>query len=265
MRFSAAAALPLLALAHEDPFAPYKAQLQSVLGKAMSYLPNPGTHDAVAALEAKMGSMRMSTLTLENWRDTLYEHVAPDATAPDEWWVLLTGRNRTCFGEFLHGLRLAPSQRGPALAAAWLTCMAMQGHCAKVEQAFNETAAKFAIAPGSPRMAYLNCDDQPILCNSWSASTGHVWSINMLPAPRHIDIYKKRLNLTTTTSDDLVEAAQGKDGHGWTLLDSWFHPFDGKATELGLAVPWGYIIWAFNLVPNWLLMIVVSFASRSMM
>lgn len=240
MRFSASAlvaALPLLAsAAQEDPFAEYKAQFQQILNTAMSYVPNPGKHDPVAALEAKMGSMRMSTLTLENWKDTLSEHVTPKTTVPDEWWVLISGRNKTCFG-----------------------------HCGKIEQAFNETAAKFAITPGSPRMAYLNCDDQPILCNSWGVGTGYVWSFNMLPPPAEIDIYKKRLNFTTAASSDLVAASKGKDGHGWVKLDSWFHPYNGKAAELGLAVPWGYLVWGFNLVPNWLFMILVSFASRSMM
>lgn len=147
-----------------------------------------------------------------------------------------------------------------------LTYCQKKGHCGKVEQAFNETAAKFAILPGSPYMGMLNCDDQPILCNAWSAGAGSVWSINMLPAPAAVDIYKKRLNLTTTTSEDLVKLrTESKEKAGFVLLDSWFHPFNGKVTELGLAVPYGYVMWAFGLVPNWLFMLIVSFASRSMM
>ncbi|KFG79396.1 hypothetical protein MANI_009532 [Metarhizium anisopliae] len=241
MRVSASAiiaALPLLASAQEDPLAQYKAQFQTFMDKMSGYIPNPGTHDPVAALEAKLGSMKMSTLTLENWKETLYEPVAPGATVPTEWWVLISGRNKTCFG-----------------------------HCGKVEQAFNETAAKFAILPGSPHMGMLNCDDQPILCNAWSAGAGSIWSINMLPAPATVDIFKKRLNLTSTTSEDLVKlnSAESKQAAGFVPLDSWFHPFNGKATELGLSVPYGYVMWAFGLVPNWLFMLIVSFASRSFM
>ncbi|TWU78861.1 hypothetical protein ED733_007586 [Metarhizium rileyi] len=241
MRFSASAvvaALPLLASAQEDPLAQYKAQFQTVMDNFAAYIPNPGTYDPVAALEAKLGSMKMSTLSLENWKETLYEPVAPGATVPTEWWVLITGRNKTCYGQ-----------------------------CGKVEQAFNETAAKFAILPDSPHMGMLNCDDQPILCNAWSAGAGSVWSINMLPAPATIDIYKKRLNLTTTTSEDLfkLKNAVSKEAAGFVLVDSWFHPFNGKAAELGLSVPYGYIMWAFGLVPNWLFMLIVSFASRSFM
>ena len=110
MRFSASAvvaALPLLASAQEDPLAQYKAQFQNFLGQMSSYIPNPGAHDPVAALEAKVGSMRMHTLTLENWKDTLYEPVAPRATVPEEWWVLVTGRNKTCFGESPHETSLS--------------------------------------------------------------------------------------------------------------------------------------------------------------
>jgi hypothetical protein len=116
-------------------------------------------------------------------------------------------------------------------------------------------------------MGMLNCDDQPILCNAWSAGAGSIWSINMVPAPAPVDIYKRRLNLTSTTSEELVKlrSAESKEKAGFVLLDSWFHPFNGKAAELGLSVPYGYVMWAFGLVPNWLFMLIVSFASRSMM
>lgn len=114
-------------------------------------------------------------------------------------------------------------------------------------------------------MGVLNCDDQPILCNSFSTGTGLLWAIDMLPAPAHIDIYQKRLNLSSTTSDDLVALHAAKDRKGFALLDSWFHPFNGKATDLQLSVPFGYAVWAFNLVPNWLFMLLVSFGSRTMM
>lgn len=113
-------------------------------------------------------------------------------------------------------------------------------------------------------MGLLNCDDQPVLCNAWSASAGSIWAFDMLPPPAPIDIYTRRLNMTTTTADDIValHAAGKKSFH---ILDSWFHPFNGKATELGLSIPFGYVMWAFGLVPNWAFMLLVSMLSRSMM
>ncbi|KAF4471575.1 hypothetical protein FALBO_1508 [Fusarium albosuccineum] len=239
MRFSSStvlAALPALAAAQDSPVEQYKAQFQNFLGQMGSYVPNPGHHDPVAALEAKTGAMRLNILTLENWKDTLYEPVTPEATTPEEWWVLVSGGNKTCYGR-----------------------------CGTVEQAFNETAAKFALLENSPHMAYLNCDNQPILCNTWSTGPASLYVFEMLPAPAPIDIYKKRLNLTTTSSDDLVNLQASGSKEEFSLVDGWFHPFNGKAVELGVAVPFGYIMWAFGLVPNWLFMLVVSFGSRTMM
>ena len=87
----------------------------------------------------------------------------------------------------------------------------------------------------------------------------------MLPKPAAVDIYKTRLNSTTTTSEELVAIHERGDRKGLYLLDSWFHPLDGKAAELGLAVPLGYVIWAFSLVPQWAFMLIVSLLSRSLM
>lgn len=137
------------------------------------------------------------------------------------------------------------------------------GHCDRIESAYNETAAKFALIPSAPHMGIINCDDQPILCNSWSAGAGTIWIFDMLPPPAPIDIYKKRFNMTTVTSDEVAAVKDNRESA--VLLDSWFHPFNGKAVELGLAVPFGYLTWAFNVVPNWLFMLGISFLSRTMM
>ncbi|KAH6606722.1 hypothetical protein Trco_005875 [Trichoderma cornu-damae] len=239
MRFSAAAlvaALPALSVAQENLLDQYVAQFQQILGKAGSYLPLPSKYDPAAAHQAKTGPMKLSVLTLDNWRETLYEPVAPGATTPEEWWVLISGRNKTCFG-----------------------------HCTQAEAAFNETAAKFAGLPKAPHMGVINCDDQPILCNAWSANVGNIWAFDMLPEPAAIDIYKKRLNLTAVTTEDIVKLHKAGNKQDFILLDSWFHPFNGKASELGLSVPFGYLLWVFNLLPNWMFMLIVSFASRSMM
>lgn len=114
-------------------------------------------------------------------------------------------------------------------------------------------------------MAILNCDDQPVLCNSWSAGAGVIWAFEMLPAPAAIDVYTTRLNLTSTTSESIVADYNNGEKKGYTLLESFFHPFNGKAAELGVAVPLGYVIWGFGLIPQWAFMIIVSFASRTFM
>jgi hypothetical protein len=139
------------------------------------------------------------------------------------------------------------------------------GHCGRVEAAFNETAGKFAVTLDSPHMALLNCDNQPVLCNAWSAPVGSLWIFEMLPEPSPINIFTKRLNLTTTTSDDLVQLQ--KDGYKTVARehDGLFHPFKGPLARNGLSIPAGWVLWGFGLLPSWAFMIMISLASRRMM
>jgi hypothetical protein len=55
----------------------------------------------VEATKAAVGAKVVDVLTLETWNQTLYNPVKPGATTPEEWWVLITGRNKTCFGACL--------------------------------------------------------------------------------------------------------------------------------------------------------------------
>ncbi|KAI1179620.1 hypothetical protein F4777DRAFT_438773 [Nemania sp. FL0916] len=243
MRFpsaSALLALPLLVVADTPD---YQAQFQEYLGQAQGYfeqlasnLPSPNKFDPVAAAAAKAGSTKVDVISLHNWRETLYASVAPGSTTPEEWWLLITGGNKTCFG-----------------------------HCGRVEAAFNETAGKFAVELGSPHMALLNCDNQPVLCNAWSAPVGSLWILEMLPEPSPISIFTKRLNLTTTTSDDLIQLH--KDGYRTVARehDGLFHPFNGALAQYGLSIPAGWILWGFGLLPSWAFMILISLFSRRMM
>ncbi len=139
------------------------------------------------------------------------------------------------------------------------------GHCLQVEAAFNEAAVKLAPLSKSPHLAYLNCDDQPVLCNSWSASTGSLWVFEMLPKPAPIDIYLKRLNLTSTTSQTLLDFQATDFKESFKLHDGYFHPYDGPIAKAGLSVPVGYFFWIFNGIPSWAMMIGVSMLSRQIM
>lgn len=115
-------ALPLLGAAAEGPFDQYKAQFQNFMDNFGSYIPNPNKHDPVHAAEAKAGSMKMNVLTLDNWRETLYSPVKQGAATPEEWWVFITGGNKTCFGN-PPGLCVFPfSPSLPANAAAVQAC-----------------------------------------------------------------------------------------------------------------------------------------------
>ncbi|KAI0484400.1 hypothetical protein GGR56DRAFT_23868 [Xylariaceae sp. FL0804] len=242
MRFSTTAllGLPLLAAAdapdYQAQFQQYMGQAQGYFDKVASKIPHPNKFDPVAAAEAKAGSMQMDILGLDNWKEVLYGPVKPDATTPEDWWVLFTGGNKTCFGR-----------------------------CGKVEAAFNETAGAFTLTPGAPHTAMVNCDDQPVLCNAWSAPVGGLWVFEMLPEPSPINIYTKWLNFTTTTSDDLIELQKSDYKSELKLHDGMFHPFNGPLAQNKLSTPVGYIIWAFNILPSWAFMVIISMVSRSMM
>ncbi|TQN74604.1 hypothetical protein CSHISOI_00824 [Colletotrichum shisoi] len=234
-------ALPLLATAAESPFEQYKAQFQNFLSSFGASAPSaekpaPAAAPDAAAPASTTAAKKISVLTTENWKDVLYEPVEAEATTPEEWWVLITGGNKTCFG-----------------------------HCDQIETAFNESASKFAKLPESPHLGLVNCDDQPVLCNGLSAGTASIWSIGMLPAGSDIDIYRKRLNVTTTTSDDIVDLWKNKSKEDWILTENIFHPFNSFVGKNNLTLPVGYFFWAFNLIPNWLFMLLVSFGSRTIM
>jgi hypothetical protein len=111
MRFSTTAvlALPLLASAAESPFEQYKAKFQNFLSSFGASVPNAekaadAVSSAASAATDKAKSKlvaepkKIETLTLDNWKDTLYAPVQADATEAQEWLVLVTGRNKTCFG-----------------------------------------------------------------------------------------------------------------------------------------------------------------------
>ncbi|KAK0705385.1 hypothetical protein B0H67DRAFT_558005 [Lasiosphaeris hirsuta] len=244
MRFtnSALLALPLLAAAAESPFEQYKAKFQNFISSFGAAVPNVAEKVAPAATssKSKVAAKEIKSLTLSNWKETLYAPVKPEAIQPEEWWVLVTGGAKTCFG-----------------------------HCTKIEVAFNETAAKMATNPKSPHLGRVDCDDQPVLCNSWSASTGALWIFEMLPSPAPIDVYWKPFNLTSVTGQDLQDlyAKTTKEGNkeDFRLITSYFHPFNGVLADYGAAVPIGYALWALNVLPSWAMMLIVSFLSRSMM
>lgn len=80
-----------------------------------------------------------------------------------------------------------------------------------------------------------------------------------------IDIWHKRLNTTTTTSQTLVDLYNKEGREGWFLLDHSFHPFNGFLAKNYLSIPVAWILWFFSVVPNWATMLLVSLASRRMM
>ena len=242
MRFSTATllALPLLAAAtqQESPLEQAKAQAQYWFDKISSYIPNPSKPHTVDinAAAAKAGGKALNVFTLNDWESTIRSSVKPVSSTPEEWWVLVTGGNKTCFGL-----------------------------CGNVEKAFNESAILFAVNPTAPHLAYLNCDNQPVLCNSWGAGPPHLWIMEVAAKPAPVDIRLVSLNTTTTNVKTFTDLHATQSWKEKTPYEGYFHPFDGQLAKLGLAVPLGYVFWVFSVVPSWLFMIGISFISRNIM
>ncbi|KAG9232186.1 hypothetical protein BJ875DRAFT_92671 [Amylocarpus encephaloides] len=240
MRFSTASllALPLFAAAvqNESPLEQAKAQAQFWLDKISSYIPNPNKPHTAHAATAKVGGKALHVLTLDNWHHTIRSSVKPESATPEEWWVMVTGGNKTCFG-----------------------------HCVKAETAFNQTAALWSVTPNTPNLGYLNCDNQPVLCNSWGAGPPSLWIMDVPAAGKPVDIRIKALNATTTEVKTFTDLYASKDWKSKAVYEGYFHPFDGPLAQYGLAVPLGYVFWAFAVIPSWMFMIGISFLSRTIM
>jgi hypothetical protein len=237
-----ALALPLLSVAsaQQSPLDQAKEQAQYWLGKLQSYLPNPNTEHpaqaAAAAPGAKVGAKTVTILDLNNWESTIRDSFKPTSKKPEEWWVLMTGGNATCYGR-----------------------------CGQIEAAFNESAQLFAATPSSPSLALINCDYQPILCNSWSAGPPGLWIMEVGAPTEPVPIRKVGLNTTSTTSKTFTDLYASQSYKSKDLYEGYFHPFDGAVAKAGLAIPLAYVTWAFALVPSWVVMIGISFISRNMM
>lgn len=240
MRFASATllALPLLAAAaqQQSPLDQVKEQAQYYFDKLSSFLPTPNPQHPVDAVAAKLEGKNVNALTIDNWKSTLQSSSRSYSESPQEWWVLITGGNKTCYGQ-----------------------------CAKVETAFNETAAIFAATKSTPHLAYVNCDYQPILCNSWAAGPRTMWIFEVGAPGTPVDIHILDLNTTTTDAKMLTELHTKRSWANRPKYEGYFHPFDGPIAQYGLAQPLAYVIWIFSVIPSWAFMIGVSFLSRTMM
>lgn len=239
MRFSAATllALPLLALAEtQDPLQQYKDTALHYFNKAYSFIPHTNTYSAAEAALAKEGGSNVDVLSINNWRSTLVNSVTPASKGPEEWWVLLTAGNKTCWG-----------------------------NCERLTRAFNETAQLFKADPTAPHMGLINCDHQPILCHSWASGAPLMYIFEVNAPPAKSPLYIQGFNSSTVTALDLVKLHETKTYKERPAYEGHFHPLDGTAQQYGLDLATGWIIWAFNILPNWAFMILISFISRTMM
>lgn len=93
------------AAAETGVFDQYKAQFQNFLGSfggkpaAESEKVQAMRKEQAAVQEVPVEGDALSVLTQENWHETLFGSLPEDTTTPEEWWLFVTGRNKTCNGK----------------------------------------------------------------------------------------------------------------------------------------------------------------------
>lgn len=155
--------------------------------------------------------------------------------------VFVTGGNKTCYGM-----------------------------CNTAETAFNKSVALLAAAPNPPSLALLNCETEQVLCHAWAVSPPRLLHMQ-LPQPLADQstpastVRSIPLNRTTVSAPQIAAYHLQDKYLEVAPYEGYFHPFDGPLAQYGLAIPAGYLIWGFSLVPSWAFMIGVSFLSRTFM
>ncbi|MCJ1325912.1 hypothetical protein MMC10_002575 [Thelotrema lepadinum] len=241
MRLSTSLPLSLLALqtAQAQDQAPIYEKFSSWFEQAKSYIPNAASNP-IQATSSAIAAHEIHPLTSENWRSVLSHSKLAEAGI-ENWMLLITGGNKTC-----------------------------SGSCTPIEASFNETAVILAPTPNPPKLARLDCDASGILCTTWFTGPPAIWYIR-LPIPAadqsaaETEIHVARLNTTTSTVQEMVDLHARKEYENKPLLQGALHPFDGWAAKTGLNVVMGYVLYGLNLVPSWSVMLVVSFATRTLM
>ncbi|KAF3048013.1 hypothetical protein E8E12_006475 [Didymella heteroderae] len=247
MRFSTTAVLALPALALAEQQIPLLDKVKGFFNQATasvaSVIPSaPSVPSApVEAAAAKAAAAVQHPLTLENWKEVLTVDPTVSAPATQEWLIFVTGGNSTCYG-----------------------------FCGPAEKAWNASTAVIAAAPSSPKLGYLDCEKENILCNSWSIGAPSLIKFR-IPKPladqsAPVPEYRyKPLNRTSTTTETFKELVLQNKIDEITPYEGPFHPFNGVMQQYNLAIPYGYVTWGFAKMPSWLPMILISFFSRTFM
>lgn len=235
--------LPLLALTGAsmvqagpvDQFGAWFNNLKTQLANSVS--------SPVDAVTGAIAGAFVQPLGMQNWKS----HIWPKPDEEQEWMVYMTGGNKSCFGRCENADR-AWNQSVPLLKA--------------LPQAANKPTLK---------LGTIDCESNEILCVAWSAGVPAIWHF-LTPATASspdatTDLRIIRLNTTTVNVGDItsIPSASKSRYEDYKTYDGILHPIDGAFQKYGVSVPFGYILWIMGAIPSWLMMLVISFASRQIM
>jgi hypothetical protein len=75
------------------------------------------------------------------------------------------------------------------------------------------------------------------------------------------------LNITTATTSDILSIPSNAKSRylDFEEYTGSVHPPDGWLAQYGLLIPMGYVLWFMGTTPSWVMMVIISFASRQIM
>lgn len=238
-------ALPVLSTAQQIPFMDqvkgWFAKASETISSAIPSAPSMSIPNPVASGAAKVASLKVERLTLENHDKLLKPGAATASPGVEEWMIFVTGGNKTCYGM-----------------------------CQRAEEAFNESVALVSASKSPPNLAMLDCETDNVLCSAWAVGAPTVLHF-LLPQPLADQSTPATtcraigLNRTTVTAAEIAAIHLQEKYKEKEPYEGMFHPFDGPLAKYGLLIPVGYAIWGFAKIPSWAFMIGVSFLSRTMM
>lgn len=208
----------------------------SAASSAASGVPNP-----VNAAAGKVEQLSVHQLTKENYLQVLQPGAATASPGIEDWMVYTTGGNRTCFGL-----------------------------CERADNEWAKAVSLLSAVPNAPQLARLDCETDAQLCNAWAAGAPSIIYMQLpQPLPDQTTpattVYHLPLNRTTVTAQDIAAIYTERGFEKRTPYEGFFHPFDGPLAKTGLAIPFGWVVYGFSVVPSWALMIGISFFSRTFM
>ncbi|RAL09745.1 aminoacyl-tRNA hydrolase [Aspergillus homomorphus CBS 101889] len=232
---------PALAVAQEQ--VPLADRFQGWLDRAKAYLPTatPVVPAAVEKVQKVVEQKKIQEKTVTHLNMTNWESMLEPASDTQDWFVFVTGGNKTCFGR-----------------------------CAQADKSFNESVLLFSADPTSPNLARLDCEANQVLCAAWSASAPSVWHFEVPQAQlgegrAPTTLHTAHLNTTTVTPETIYKLHSEKIIEQSPAYEGLLHPTDGFFAKNGLLLPLGYVMWGFGSIPSWLFMLFISFFSRTFM
>ena len=237
-------ALPAIAAAEQVPLMDqvkgWFNKATQAISQTVPSVSNVPVANPVDAAAAKAAEYAVERVTLENHKQVLAAG-AHGASGIDNVMLFVTGGNKTCFGL-----------------------------CGHAEAEWNKSAAIVAASSDAPRLAVIDCESEPVLCNAWALGPPSV-AYMLLPQPLPdqstpaTSFYNIPLNRTSVTAGEIAAIHTQQKYLDKAPYEGWFHPFDGQLAKLGLTIPFGYAVYYFSLIPSWAMMVGISFFSRTFM